>query len=177
MDIEEDPENEDADDNEEIEDLGKDDLPVLVIEEPEDEDAEDDEILMAEEKLESSLTQNQQMTLKRKVLLPLKKHLLSIEGDQNNDKKTRIRSDVAIAIIKLIRIFPIQSFNQELIGTLHSIGKCLRAKDEPSRTEARKTLCSILRELGPFFLGFVVKELKFSLTLGFEVHTRNFTLF
>lgn len=83
------------------------------LEESEDEEAEEEEenLEKAEERLESSLTENQRTMLKSKVLLPLKRHLLSIEGDQSDDRKTRIRSDVAIAIIKLIRIFPIQSFN------------------------------------------------------------------
>lgn len=140
-----------------------------------EEQSEEDEV---EEKIDSSLTPAQLATLKSKVLLPLKKHLLHVENNEKTQYKTfSIRSDVAIAIIKLIRIFPIESFNQELIGTLHKIGKCLKAKDESSRTEARKTLCKILRELGPFFLGFIVKELRFFLTNGFEVHTRNFTIF
>ena len=137
-----------------------------------------EEKIEGEDQFDSSLSSTQLATLKSKVLLPLKKHLLSFENNEKKNMKiVSIRSDVAIAIIKLIRIFPIESFNQELIGTLHKIGKCLKAKDEDSRNEARKTLCKILRELGPFFLGFIIKELKFFLTNGFEVHTRNFTIF
>ena len=137
-----------------------------------------DEVIEGEDTIESSLTPTQLATLKSKILLPLKKHLMTVENDEKKNQKTfSIRSDVAIAVVKLIRIFPINVFNQELIGTLHKIGKCLKSKDEPSRNEARKTLCKILRELGPFFLGFIVKELKFYLTHGFEVHTRNFTIF
>lgn len=149
-------------------------LPV----EEEDIDQEEDEVIEGEEFIDSSLTETQLTTLKSKVLLPLKKHLLSISNEGGKEaKNVTIRSDVAIAVIKLIRIFPVQVFNQELIGTLHKIGKCLKEKEEASRTEARKTLCKILRELGPFFLGFIIKELKFYLTRGFEVHTRNFTIY
>jgi hypothetical protein len=146
--------------------------------EQEEDSPEADEVIEGEDRIDSSLTETQIATLKSKVLLPLKKHLLSITSEGGKEaKNVSIRSDVAIAIIKLIRIFPIQVFNQELIGTLHKIGKCLKEKEESSRTEARRTLCKILRELGPFFMGFITKELKFYLTRGFEVHTRNYTIF
>lgn len=95
--------------------------------------------------------------------------------DENGEQV--IRSEVAIAIIKLIRKFPLHNFNSELIGTIHKIGKCLKAKDIRIRENARNTLCKIIKELGPFFLGFVIKEIAFHLSRGFEIHVRNFTIY
>lgn len=113
-------------------------------------------------------------SLKKGILGPLKRNMT---GKDENTGEQVVKPEVAIAVVKLIRKFPIETFNSELIGTVHKICKCLKAKDLKLRDVARNTLCKLIRELGPFFLGMLVKEVAFHCNRGFEIHVRNFTVY
>lgn len=154
----------------------------------EEEDLEDDEIdFMREGMVEEDisigvdkLSEYQLKVLRVKVLKPLKSHLKkksNYYGKVSKEDKLELNPEVALAIVKLIRIFPIDVFNSELISAIGNIAKCLRSKIEKIRQTARETLCEISIELGPFFLGFIIRELSSHLTKGFEVHVRNYTIF
>lgn len=126
------------------------------------------------------LSDYQLRVLRVKVLKPLKRRMKrksNYYGKVSKADKQELNPEVATAIVKLIRIFPIDVFNSELISAVSNIARCLKSKIEKIRQTARNTLCEICRELGPFFLGFVIKELSSHLTRGFEVHVRNYTMF
>jgi len=136
-------------------------------EEGEDEEPEDLDALI--------LTPSQYRVLKLHVLGPLKRHLL--KKDEKETSKYAVRQEVALGILQLAKVFPLQAFNSELVGTLSKVCEVLRDRDEDRRKTARNTLVSMLRILGPFFLGFFIKELSFHLTRGYEAHIRNYTIF
>ena len=124
------------------------------------------------------MTPSQLKILRNKILVPLKRNLTSkTQNQKSGQDMIEVHSQIALAIIKLIRIFPLEIFNNELIGVISKIAKCLKEKNIKTRDEARGTLCQIIQDLGPYFLGFVVKELAFQLNRGFEIHVRNYTIY
>jgi hypothetical protein len=138
--------------------------------EAENEDSESEEM-----KIESTeVTEAQLRTLKFQILYPLKRHLC--KKDEKEPAKFSINQEVALSILQLIKIFPLNMFNSELIGTINKICSVLTDRDDNKRKAARNTLAQMLKELGPYFLGFFVKELAFHLKRGFEMHVRNYTI-
>lgn len=139
--------------------------------EPEDLD-EDEE----EERIEkAALSDNQYRVLKLHILGPLKRFLC--KKDEKESTKSSVRPDVAIAVVQVIRLFPQKVFVSELIGMLSKICGVLQDRDDERRKTARNTLVNLLKLLGPFFLGYFVKELAFHLKRGYEVHIRNYMIF
>jgi U3 small nucleolar RNA-associated protein 20 len=110
--------------------------------------------------------------LRSKILGPLCKHMH--EGEQGSDKKIRVH--VAISIIKLIRVLPLNIFKTEFIRVINKIAVTLQSRENEVRDSARKALLEIALTTGPFFLHFILQELKFHLDKGFMLHTRNYTV-
>ena len=129
-----------------------------------------------EERIEQAvLSDSQYRVLKLHILGPLKRFLY--KKDEKEPTKSCIRPDVAIGIIQIIKLFPNKVFISELIGTLSKICAVLSDRDDERRKTARNTLISMLKVLGPFFLGYFVKELAFHLKRGYEVHIRNYMIY
>jgi len=59
---------------------------------------------------------------------------------------------------------------------VNNIAVILQSRDFEVRESARKALLLVLEETGPFFMHFVLNELKFHLCKGFMVHVRNYTI-
>jgi hypothetical protein len=144
--------------------------------EPIEQEVENDESESDEEmKIETTeVTEAQLRTLKFQILYPLKRHLC--KKDEKEPSKFSINQEVALSILQLIKIFPLNLFNSELIGTINKVCSVLADRDDNKRKSARNTLAQMLKELGPYFLGFFVKELAFHLKRGFEMHVRNYTI-
>ena len=130
----------------------------------------------AEDKQEEIvLSDNQFRVLKNHILNPLKRHLL--KKDETEASKHSVRTEVAIGILQIIKLFPARLFNTELIGVISKVCSVLSDRDEDRRKSARTTLTQMQGLLGPFFLGFFVKELDFHLKRGYEAHIRNYMIF
>jgi hypothetical protein len=145
----------------------------------EDENKEIDALLDDEEEEErieqATLSDSQYRVLKLHILGPLKRYLC--KKDEKESTKSSVRPDVAIAIIQIIKLFPNKVFITELIGTLSKICSVLLDRDDERRKTARTTLTNMLKVLGPFFLGYFIKELSFHLKRGYEVHIRNYMIY
>lgn len=137
---------------------------------PEDESSEDSEVVEKE-----LMSDNHYRTLKLHVLNPLKKHLL--KKDEKEQNKFSVRPEVAMGVLQLIKLFPFNVFNTELLGLVNRICGILVDRDEDRRKTARTTLVSLIKILGPYFFGFFVKELAYHLKRGYEVHIRNFMIY
>jgi hypothetical protein len=134
-----------------------------------DEDEEEERIEKA------ALSDNQYRVLKLHILGPLKRFLC--KRDEKEATKFSVRPDVALAIVQIIKLFPQKVFVSELIGTLSKVCGVLQDRDDERRKTARNTLVALLKLLGPFFLGYFVKELAFHLKRGYEVHIRNYMVY
>jgi hypothetical protein len=121
------------------------------------------------------LSDNQYRVLKLHILGPLKRFLC--KRDEKEATKFSVRPDVALAIVQIIKLFPQKVFVSELIGTLSKVCGVLQDRDDERRKTARNTLVALLKLLGPFFLGYFVKELAFHLKRGYEVHIRNYMVY
>jgi U3 small nucleolar RNA-associated protein 20 len=55
--------------------------------------------------------------------------------------------------------------------------KNLKTKDNDERNFTRKVLIEILKITGPYFLHYIIKELKFYLNKGWENHILNYTIY
>lgn len=137
---------------------------------PADEESED-----SEEVEKELMSDNHYRTLKLHVLNPLKKHLLKKDDKEQN--KFSVRPEVAMGVLQLIKLFPFNVFNTELLGLVNRICGILVDRDEDRRKTARTTLVSLIKILGPYFFGFFVKELAYHLKRGYEVHIRNFMIY
>lgn len=123
----------------------------------------------------TELSETQAKTLKNYILRPLKRFLLkNIPGEDN---KFSVRSDVAMAIMNIIKLFSHGAFNSELVSLISKICSVLGDRDEERRKTARGSLIGMIKILGPFFFGFFVQELAFHLKRGYEVHIRNYMIF
>lgn len=142
---------------------------------PDGEVAEADDEDEAPNTQRQSLSQNQARVLRLHILQPLKKHLC--KKDEEDQNKFIVRQEVCLAILQIIKLFPVRIFNTELIGTISKVCAVLADKEEERRKTARIALTSMLKILGPFFLGFFVKELSFHLKRGYEMHIRNYMIY
>ena len=129
-----------------------------------------------EEKIEEiTLSSSQYKVLKIHIVAPLKRHLLKRAEKETN--KFSVRPEVAMAVLHIIKYFPMKVFNIELIGTISKICSVLSDRDEDRRKTARNTIANLQSALGPYYFGFFVKELSFHLKRGYEMHIRNFMIY
>lgn len=122
------------------------------------------------------LKKSQIDALRRKILAPLRKHMLDVAAENSQDKEKKVRIHVAIAIVKLIRVLPLNVFKSEFVRVINNISVILQSRDNEVRESARKALLEILIETGPFFIHFVLNELKYHLSKGYMLHVRNYTI-
>lgn len=116
--------------------------------------------------------------LRTKVLLPLKHHMYESKKNrtlETNDQKIRIF--LTVAIVKLIKKFPLDLFLIEFPKVLHNISNSLKSRSLETRDTARKALLETLSILGPHFLYNMIRELTHILQLGYQKHVRNYTIF
>lgn len=145
-----------------------------IAEEPEQFDEEEDEE-DSEEAEKELMSDNHYRTLKMHVLNPLKRQLLKKDDKEQN--KFSVRAEVAMGILQLIKLFPFNVFNTELVGMVSKICGILVDRDEDRRKTARNTLVNLIKILGPYFFGFFVNELAYHLKRGYEVHIRNYMIY
>ncbi|KAI8366801.1 armadillo-type protein [Radiomyces spectabilis] len=97
-----------------------------------------------------------------------------------NNNKTRnsvvVRVPMALGIAKLIRALPERSMRLNLPGLLVSLCQIIRSRAQDVRDIVRETLLKINAFLGPDYFSFIVKELKTSLTRGYEMHVLGYTV-
>lgn len=113
--------------------------------------------------------------LRKRVLMPLRKHMHDLAAQENKEKKIRVYT--AIAIAKVACRLPYNVFNSEYPRLIHNMCESLRSRDFDIRTNARKALTEIVSITGPYFFHYIVNEMKSVLTLGYQQHIKNYTLY
>jgi len=84
---------------------------------------------------------------------------------------------MTVGLIRLLVKFPKEIFRIEFPKIVNKVVKNLRTKDNDERQFARKVLVEIVRITGPYFFHYILKELKYFLKEGWEMHILNFTVF
>ncbi|CUG87949.1 Hypothetical protein, putative [Bodo saltans] len=108
--------------------------------------------------------------------LTAEKALGTAQSSSVNDTRAITQLPVAVAIAKIVRLFPEESFKTHIETLLHEIVLKLRTKLDKHRESARKVLCSVMREIGPEMLMFIVTKLKDMFVHGYQLHVLGYTI-
>ncbi|KAI9800171.1 MAG: U3 snoRNP protein [Piccolia ochrophora] len=108
----------------------------------------------------------------------LKKFLPPLTGFLHNKDESFVstRIPVGVAVVKMIKMLPLDLLSDRLPPVLTDICHILRSKAQESRDVTRKTLAQISTLLGPSCFAFILKELKGALARGSQLHVLSFTL-
>lgn len=138
-----------------------------------DEDAMDVDATPTKFRLATTLPQQGKLNtdIAEMFLPPLMKHL-----HEKDESEVSYRVPVGVVIVNLMRILPEEQMAQRLAGVLTDICHILRSKSVESRDLARDTLVKISVILGPSYFGFMLKELRSSLTRGYQLHVLSYTV-
>lgn len=93
-----------------------------------------------------------------------------------DESAVSLRVPVAVIIVRLLKLLPQEQLAERLPPVITDICHILRSKAQESRDMARDTLAKICILLGPSYFGFVLKELRGTLTRGYQVHILSYTL-
>lgn len=96
--------------------------------------------------------------------------------NERNDDTIVHRIPLSEALISLIRCTSEQKINEQLPGLLTSTCQVLRSRSEELRDASRKSLCQIIKDLGPKYFKFLLQELRAALTRGSQIHVLSFTV-
>lgn len=140
----------------------------------EDDESEDEEHVIMEESRASAandLTRKQRMQheLLNSVLPELYKYL--------KDEHTRevMRVPVALAIVKLLKLMPLQIFNLQIPKLMTEVCSTLKSRSQLARDQTRATLVQLAAVLGASHFNFIVQELVDALSRGYQVHVLGYT--
>ena len=87
-----------------------------------------------------------------------------------------LRLPAAMVAIKLTRFLSESQAAEKRPAILLDVSQVLRSRSQPSRDAARRSLTEILSILGPSNMPVLLKELKTSLTRGYQRHVLSFTV-
>lgn len=93
-----------------------------------------------------------------------------------DETEVSLRVPVAVITVKLLRLLPDEQSALLLPPVLLDIATILKSRSQDSRDTARKTLTDIAIILGPSYFGYILKELRATLTRGYQLHVLSFTV-
>ncbi|KAL1960081.1 hypothetical protein VTO42DRAFT_253 [Malbranchea cinnamomea] len=92
------------------------------------------------------------------------------------ESEVSLRLPLAVTTVKLLKLLPEQEMSLLLPPVLLDIANILKSKSQDSRDVARRTLGDIALILGPSYFGYILKELRATLTKGYQLHVLSFTV-
>ncbi|PYH90355.1 HEAT repeat protein [Aspergillus ellipticus CBS 707.79] len=93
-----------------------------------------------------------------------------------NEAQMSLRLPAAVTTIKLLKLLPELDMSIRLSPVLLDVCSILKSKSQDARDTARKTLNEIALLLGPVYFGYILKELRGTLTKGYQRHVLSFTV-
>ena len=93
-----------------------------------------------------------------------------------DESTVSLRVPVAISVVKLLRLLPATMLEDQLAPVLTDVCNILRSRAQESRDLTRKTLVEISTLIGPSCFGFILRELRSSLSKGYQLHVLSFTV-
>lgn len=103
-------------------------------------------------------------------------HFHRLSRQKAEDEEDILRVPVILAIVKLLQSLPEHALHLHLPGLLLRVCHTLRSRAREVRDAARDTLAKITITLGTQYFPFVLKELRSSLTRGYQLHVLGFTI-
>ncbi|KAI1913274.1 U3 snoRNP protein [Ophidiomyces ophidiicola] len=92
------------------------------------------------------------------------------------ESEVSLRLPAAVTAVKLLKLISDEERALLLPPILLDISNILKSKSQDSRDVARKTLADIALILGPSYFGYILKELRSTLTKGYQLHVLSFTV-
>ncbi|EHY60146.1 U3 snoRNP protein [Exophiala dermatitidis] len=93
-----------------------------------------------------------------------------------DETEISFRIPIAVTTIKLIKMLPQEEVQLLAAPIMLDIAQILKSRTQESRDVARRALCEIVTLLGPSSLQFVLKEIRSTLTRGYQLHVVSYTL-
>ncbi|PKY03121.1 putative HEAT repeat protein [Aspergillus campestris IBT 28561] len=93
-----------------------------------------------------------------------------------NEAQMSLRLPASITTVKLLKLLPEQDMTVRLPQVLLDVCNILKSRSQDARDTARKTLSDISLLLGPGYFGYILKELRTTLTKGYQLHVLSFTV-
>ncbi|KAE8145233.1 armadillo-type protein [Aspergillus avenaceus] len=93
-----------------------------------------------------------------------------------DEAQMSLRLPAAVTVIKLLKLLPEEDMAIRLPAVLLDVCSILKSRAQDSRDTARKTLNEIALLLGPVYFGYILKELRGTLTKGYQLHVLSFTV-
>ncbi|KAJ5101622.1 hypothetical protein NUU61_003844 [Penicillium alfredii] len=93
-----------------------------------------------------------------------------------NEAEMSLRLPAAVTTVRLLQILPEADMAIRLPPVLLDVCSILKSRAQDSRDTARKTLNEIALLLGPVYFGYILKELRFTLARGYQLHVLSFTV-
>ncbi|KAA8644391.1 putative HEAT repeat protein (DRIM) [Aspergillus tanneri] len=93
-----------------------------------------------------------------------------------DEAQMSLRLPAAVTTIKLLKLLPEADMATRLPPVLLDVCSTLKSKAQDSRDTARKTINEIALLLGPIYFAYILKELKSTLTKGYQRHVLSFTV-
>jgi U3 small nucleolar RNA-associated protein 20 len=113
-------------------------------------------------------------------LIPGLKGFMTVQkaaSDGAGSKENVVRANVAIALVKLLRLLPFEDLEAQLGPVILSVCQTLRSRDSSVRDAARLALGRMVASLGPGHAGTVFDVLQTCLPSdGYQLHVRTYTL-
>jgi hypothetical protein len=106
-------------------------------------------------------------------LLPEVRSYLVSKTENGNNK---LRTVVALALVKVLGLLPPVVMRRHLPGTLNHVCSQLRSKLQVVRDDTRSVLVKISKTLGPHYFPFVIRQLCDSLREGYQISVLSFTV-
>ena len=123
--------------------------------------------------LAATLPRQEKLTddLIRNLLPSLMKYL-----HDKDESTVSLRVPVAVSVVKLLQLLPATMLEDQLAPVLTDVCNILRSRAQESRDLTRKTLVEISTLTGPSCFGFILRELRSSLSRGYQLHVLSFTV-
>ncbi|RAK86222.1 HEAT repeat protein [Aspergillus costaricaensis CBS 115574] len=93
-----------------------------------------------------------------------------------NETQMSLRLPASVTTIKLLKLLPEDDMSIRLPPVLLDVCSILKSRTQETRDTARKTLNDIALLLGPSYFGYILKELRTTLTKGYQLHVLSFTV-
>ena len=138
-------------------------------EDKKEEEEEEEEAAGAEEEEEGNKVW---AALEGRLLPMLHRLVVRPKVGSKGEKLTMLRSNVTIALMKLVLKLPPTAAKRQLPQLIGTVCNSLRSKNQDTRDGARAALAAMARDLGPAHLPLIVGALKSRLVMGYMLHVR-----
>ncbi|EDN10099.1 predicted protein [Histoplasma mississippiense (nom. inval.)] len=149
--------------------IGKEEQPVI----------EDGNMGSIEEKPAIKTNLSKTLPAETRIYTELKSNFIPFLSEfvhQKDESEVHLRIPVAVITVKLLRLLPEEDMALFLPSLLLDLANVLKSRSQDARDLTRRTLADVALILGPSYFGYILKELRSTLTKGYQLHVLSFTV-